>query len=154
MKRVFSFVAAFFVAAVLIVSCASKAEKIASEMMDAVNANNSAKVETLLNDLGNLAEAEHNGETKVAMACGYIYLAMQNRETNVEKFKEYIDLFMGVVDASKNDPSFVKVCNELKSATSFDVMALSDQIKGVMLEEAIDEALEGEEEEAEEEVEE
>ncbi len=151
MKRVFSFVAALFVAAVMIVSCASKAEKVANEMMEAVNANNKAKVETLIKDLGNIEDNKQTGETKVALACGYIYLALANKDTDMDKFVECRNLVMGVVEASKDDPEFVKVCNELKKETSFDLMAQAEAIKGVMLEEAIDEALEGEYEEEEDE---
>jgi len=139
MKKVLSFVAALFAVAVMFVSCASKSDKMCVEMLDAANAKNTAKVEALFNQIGEIDEAKLSAEAKVALVYGAIYLAGENRQSNPSKFEEYREIVLGIIEGNKTDPEFVKFCNEVKSGAGVDVLALADDIKEVIFDETLEE---------------
>lgn len=142
MKKFFSFVAAFAVVAMMMVSCASQNDLKTLEMGEAMKANDVAKVEKIVNELGAQDEKNLSGDNKACLVLGCIYLANKAHDAgDAVKFQDYRNKVMGIHEVCKNDPDYVKAANDVKKANpEFDLFDLSEKIKGVILEEAIDAA--------------
>ena len=153
MKKIFSIVAALVVAMVMMVSCASENTKNVTAFIEAVNAKDAAKAETLLTQI-----AAKKAELTTDEFCGYVAgingLVNIYAGTDQAKAQNYVNQFISLADeiAAKDAEGVKKFAADSK----VDIVALAKQYKDAAAQQAAEAAAqqaaaeeEGEEEEGE-----
>lgn len=126
MKKIFSIVAALVVAMVMMVSCASENTKNVTAFVEAVNAKDAAKAETLLTQI-----AAKKAELTTDEFCGYVAgingLVNIYAATDQAKAQNYVNQFITLADeiAAKDAEGVKKFAADSK----VDIVALAKQYK-------------------------